>query len=247
MTGTTAPLPAGHPCGPATCDSDLSQWHVPVRVDAPEGVAAPYSASQRRLACSAATARHRVQEDFSRGLVAAERRRLTVGEPVPVDEASDRPAHVTPLAQHSEVRPVAGLAPALKRRKRRRTATKFAPGDMVIYMDHPVVLLDRAPVGRYPDVRPRGATALPWWGVPMPPRYLPVGDGHGASWWLQRLDGSLIREPVRANALRPYRHTCTAPECSDPSAERFGGPCPAHADPLQGAATTLFWPTPPKP
>lgn len=248
-------LPAEHICSPDTCNTDLTRWAVPLHVAQKAGYSGPRYSIQSRLACTAQTARYRVLSELTKAVGKRGMRGIEVGEAIPRDRETPLPELSTPvwplpLSWHRAASKIEGKAETPRKRSFKRDGKGFKPGDAVSFRGDVFVLLDRAPIGRYGNRVPIGAepaSGRGWWRENVPNRYLHGGGTSGAAWWLQRLDGTLVELPVREKALERLAFRCTAADCRQRSLERFGGPCPDHADPAQGTATTLFWPTPPKP
>lgn len=242
-------LPAEHICSPDTCNTDVDRWAVPLHVAQKPGYSGPRYSIQSRLACTAPTARYRVLSELTKGVGKSGMRGIEVGEAIPRDRETPLPELSTPewplpLAWHRAASKIEGKAETLRRASFKRGGKGFKPGDAVSFRDDVFVLLDRAPIGQYAANQPRlvgPASGRGWWQKNVPDRYLHMGGFSGAAWWLQRLDGTLVELPVREKALERLAYRCTADDCRQRSLERFGGPCPDHADLAQGTAkTTLF-------
>lgn len=242
-------LPAEHICSPDTCNTDVTRWAVPLRVSPNPGSSGPRYSIQSRLACTAEAARYRVLSGLTKTVGKSGMRDIEAGEAIPRDRETplfdlSTPAYPLPLSQHRAASKIEGEAKPPRKTSFKRDGRGFKPGDAVSFQGDVFVLLDRAPLGKYGNKLPGRvgpASGRAWWTENVPHRYLHMGGTSGTAWWLQRLDGTLGELPVREKALERLAFRCTADDCRQRSLERFGGPCPDHADPAQGTAkTTLF-------
>lgn len=242
-------LPAEHICSPDTCNTDVDRWAVPLRVAQKSGYSGPRYSIQSRLACTAQTARYRVLSGITKAMGKSGMRDIEVGEAIPRDWETplpelSTPAWPLPLSWHRAASKIEGKAKTPRKTSFKRDGKGFKPGDAVSFQGDVFVLLDRAPLGKYGNKHPacvEPACGRAWWTENVPHRYLHTGGTSGTAWWLQRLDGTLVELPVREKALDRLVYCCSADDCRQRSLERFGGPCPDHADPAQGTAkTTLF-------